>query len=258
MIYVVTHKAFDDSFLDKEHYQVLQVGNGPTIDNSMRDNTGDHIAGKNASYCELTGLYWVWKNGQEAANDFVGLTHYRRYFTTKTEAFLYAYFGKMPSVLSFEKIEEELKQSEIILPTRMKAFHSVEDIYKVEHIGEDIQLLREIILDQCPGYRESFERVMNGREYWYANMMILTKRRLDAYCNWLFPILEALETKIDMNKHNNAYQSRVYGFLAERLLNVWVRHEGLRIKEFPVFNTEIKSETIFIKNWQRIKRLIKG
>ena len=42
------------------------------------DNTGDNISTKNANYCELTGLYWAWKN---ISADYIGLCHYRRYFT---------------------------------------------------------------------------------------------------------------------------------------------------------------------------------
>lgn len=42
------------------------------------DNTGDNISLRNPNYCELTGLYWAWKN---LKCDYIGLCHYRRYFT---------------------------------------------------------------------------------------------------------------------------------------------------------------------------------
>ena len=44
------------------------------------DNTGDNISIKNPHFCELTGLYWAWKNLDA---DYLGLVHYRRYFTRK-------------------------------------------------------------------------------------------------------------------------------------------------------------------------------
>ena len=34
------------------------------------DHTGDNISLKNANYCELTGLYWAWKNLEA---DYIGL-----------------------------------------------------------------------------------------------------------------------------------------------------------------------------------------
>lgn len=51
----------------------------PDVDLGIqRDDTGDNISLKNSSYCELTGMYWAWKNLRGV--DVIGLCHYRRYF----------------------------------------------------------------------------------------------------------------------------------------------------------------------------------
>ena len=76
MIYIAAHKKFNVPQLD--NYAVLQVGaQGKENLGYLQDNTGDNISYKNPNFCELTGLYWIWKNCDD---EYKGLVHYRRYF----------------------------------------------------------------------------------------------------------------------------------------------------------------------------------
>ena len=67
-VVVATHKAFE--MPTDKMYIPLHVGaegktdeNGNALDlGFQKDNTGDNISDKNAQFCELTGLYWAWKN----------------------------------------------------------------------------------------------------------------------------------------------------------------------------------------------------
>ena len=83
-VYVVTHKDFDDSILNDLH-QVIKVGNHLT-DGEVKekgwisDNNGDNISHLNPYYCELTAMYYIWKNIDMDENDIIGLAHYRRLF----------------------------------------------------------------------------------------------------------------------------------------------------------------------------------
>ena len=83
-IIVATHKQFVMP-QDKELYLPIHVGCEGKKDLGFQgDNTGDNISVLNPYYCELTGLYWAWKNLE---CDYLGLVHYRRYFTEKAGSY---------------------------------------------------------------------------------------------------------------------------------------------------------------------------
>ena len=76
-IFIATHKKFDVPM--SKYHVPLHVGREGKEDlGYLGDNTGDNISLKNPNYCELTGLYWIWKNVKDV--DYIGLCHYRRYF----------------------------------------------------------------------------------------------------------------------------------------------------------------------------------
>ena len=96
----------------------MQVGaeGKERIEEYIQDNTGNNISSKNPNFCELTGLYWAWKNLEA---DYIGLVHYRRYFTIqnkipKTEQ------EKFKIVLNQKETEEKLQNVDVILPKKRK------------------------------------------------------------------------------------------------------------------------------------------
>ena len=93
-------------------YLPLHVGaegktdqNGNPLDlGYQKDNTGENISNKNAAYCELTGLYWAWKN---LDTDYTGLAHYRRHFGKKTKA-------PFEGVLTYNELRPMLEKYKIL------------------------------------------------------------------------------------------------------------------------------------------------
>ncbi len=228
-IYIVTHKKIKVPALDG--YEIIQVGTKQNENlGYLRDNTGDNISIKNPNYCELTALYWMWKN---SASNIIGLVHYRRYF------FSNAYSKNINNILNEEEIEKIMQEYDIIIPKENFIYkYNIEEQYKSEHNIEDYIMCKKIIEQNTPEYLEAFD-IVSKRKYFYPyNMFIMKKEKLNEYAEWLFSILFELEKNIDISQYSD-YNKRVYGFLAERLFNVWLeKNNELKIKKNYVNNIE--------------------
>jgi hypothetical protein len=80
------------------------------------------------------------------------------------------------------------------------------------------------------------------------NMMFCRRTLFDDYCAWLFPILFSLEDQVDLTGAND-YQKRLYGFLSERLLNVWMLQNKLSPGYLQVVSTEytMKEHLLYLR-----------
>lgn len=241
-IFIITHKVFDKPLLE-DIYIPFQVGAvyKPEI-GYLRDDTGDNISFKNNSYCELTGLYWIWKNVDD---DIIGLCHYRRYFVTLYGKIMNILWHKSSGFYNKKNISKKLQKCDIIVHNYTFFRTSVKQQYTQGHYLSDLIELEKIIYNYYYEYYSAFKHVMNGHKVRLLNMFIIKKEYLDKYCEWLFTILEILEKKIDICKYDS-YQKRVFGFLAERLLDVWIYKNKLKVKNGYTIN----SERIDWKFWQ--------
>lgn len=250
-IMVATHKAYD--FPNDKGYLPIYVG--AAVNNKelhvQRDDDGENISLLNSGFCEITGLYWLWKNLDA---DVYGLAHYRRYFKSADSSVLL----KGEKVASSKEISEYLDTFDIVLPNKRNYWiESVKSHYANAHNVEDLNKLREVIEDSFPDYVRYFDDVMSGTKLCLFNMFAAKKEVFDGYCDWLFDLLFKLREKVDV-AHYDQYQARVFGFLAERLLNVWVSAniDESKIKYLPVVNLE--GENLFLKGFGLIKRKLKS
>ncbi len=229
MIYIATHKKFNVPNLNG--YCALQVGaEGKEKYGYLRDNIGNHISGKNANYCELTGLYWIWKNTDDS---YKGLVHYRRYFGGNNLS------NKISDICSYEYLLNCLKSVDIVLPYVEYFKQNAKEEILLHCCTEEIfDKLRQIIETKYPDYIETYDRYFNENKASLFNMLFCKREIFDAYCEWLFSILFVLEKQVDLAKLNT-YQQRLYGFLSERLLNVWVIKNKLVVKHLPVIHMEL-------------------
>ena len=81
-------------------------------------------------------------------------------------------------------------------------------------------------------------------------MFIMRHDLLDRYCSWLFDILFELKARLDISGYSD-YDKRVFGFVAERLLDVWLETNHIQYLELPVLHLEsqhwLKKGTAFLK-----------
>ena len=229
-IYVATHKKAE--FPKEKIYKPIRVGSVLNSDDFgyQRDDIGENISNKNKSFCELTSTYWIMKNDK---SDIVGLTHYRRYFFKKHKN------NKLENVLSEQDIREILKDKDIIVPNSTFIIkHNAEKSWEKTHIKKDYDECRKIIAEKYPDYVEAFEQFSKSRFLYICNMFIARKEIFDEYYKWLFDILFELEKRTDISNYDD-YNKRLFGFMSERLFNVWLlKHKELKIQKMPVYNTD--------------------
>jgi hypothetical protein len=196
------------------------------------DDTGENMSEKNPHYCELTVLYWAWKNLKGV--DYIGLDHYRRYFkfSRRSDKNIKDFFltGKD---IDF-KLNRHLGKYDIILAKPSLCTHPLSTDYSIYHYSDDYRLFKKTIKDLFPDYFSSFCDIMEyNNKISRFNMFITRWEIFDDYCKWLFPILEELEKVIDISRYS-VYQARVLAFMAERLLNIYVLEKKLKVKYYPV------------------------
>lgn len=223
-VIVATHKEY--VFPRDNCYVPIQVGKD--LNNKLNiqgDNSGDNISSKNRTFCELTALYWAWKNHFFLDCTYVGLVHYRRYFAGR-EIIL-----KDKRIASERELLTLLKSCDCIVPKKRNyCIESVYEHYKNAHYIKDLDLVRDIIGKYYPDYLYSFDSVMNGKKLSLFNMFIMKRDLFYHYCEWVFDILFKLESRIELCNYTD-YQKRVFGFIAERLFNVYLLKNCILIKE---------------------------
>lgn len=231
-VFVVTHKHVDQRVTLKP-YSYIGVGeNGNKLDCEYCDSTGVNISEKNPYYCELTALYWIWKNYQ-LNEDYYGLCHYRRFFTNS------AFSNSNAHILNEKQISHYLQSYDIILPIEYHWKKSVGENYSSNGAGKakDLNLLLDVMTARYPEYLEDAKKVLESNHASYCNMFIMNSKFFSPYCEWLFNLLNDLEGKIDCSNYN-VQEKRVFGYLSEIMINIWAIHNQLKIKHLPIAYTD--------------------
>lgn len=239
-ILVCCHKK--DIFAKEEPYFPIQVGKAlSTVDLGIKgDDTGDNISIKNSSYCELSGMYWAWKNLKGV--DVIGLCHYRRYFDFHKQCRKVLPYTSFNSS-SFDGIDlsvpdnviKEAAEGKIYIAKPRNYRYNLMVEYCTSHISDDYRVLRQVIKESQPADIQEafFQTFYQNNKLSHFNMFLMNWKEFDAYCSWLFPILGEVERRTDIS-HYSPIQKRIYGYMSERLLNVWLYNRKKSVEKVQV------------------------
>lgn len=232
-IFTMTHKQFEVP--SDRLYEPLHVGREGREDLGYRaDNTGEHISGWNCYYSELTGFYWLWKNYHET--EYIGTCHYRRYLLNEQE--------KIFTEAEYLKL---LEKYDLITTKRVLLNNSYYFGFSANHNIHALDVTGEVIKELYPEHYDTFLRLVNAPETYFGNIIVTSKALFDEYCDWLFSIFFEVQKRIDMETDEDEYHKRVFGFISEFLLLVWVTVKKLKVYECKVGMIGEKAETREIK-----------
>lgn len=205
-------KALEEPYDLAEYEKRIQVGAALTdqrLENAAYDDIGDNISEKNRQYCELTGLYWIWKHATE---DYVGLCHYRRHF-----------------ILPDHWVERmEQNSIDVILPVPLYVAPNLEDNFRGRHAAREWDCMMQYLQSKLPEDYERAREFFQGNLYSPCNMLIARRQVLDELCKWLFPILDAVVK--ECGTEEDKYENRYPGFLSERLITYYFESKRQQYK----------------------------
>lgn len=172
---------------------------------------GDNIDFLNPWYCELTGLYYLWKHVDD---DIVGLEHYRRYFVNSKN-----------KLLSESEIREILKDNDVICKKWVFKEHNETCTLTPWIRGGNLHYLIDFVnkIDDIQLKNFINEKLKTNPYLYQCNMFIAKKEIIDKYCNWFFDICFNLKS-IEFKNHD-----RGIGFIAEALFGLWLEYNNHKI-----------------------------
>ncbi len=181
------------------------------------------------------------------------MVHYRRYFARRMPG-----GRKFDRIASGTEIHAALEKAPVILPKKRNYWiETTYTQYIHAHHKEDLDAVQSILAEKYAAYLPAYAAVMGRTSGHRFNMFVMRRDILDAYCTWLFDVLAEAEKRIDADRYD-AYNGRVYGFLAERLLDVWMETNHIAYTELPVVFLEnqhwLKKGTAFLSRKIRYRR----
>jgi hypothetical protein len=181
------------------------------------DNTGINISRKNVNYCELTALYWLWKNVLNNTGtdlEYAGLFQYRRILDISDDDIKRIWENDVDAVLPFPMLHEP----------DIREHHT-------RYVSDgDWDAMLQALGELQPEYARAFDGIFSQPYFYNYNIIIARKRVLSDYCEWLFPILERVEGLSVPKGSERA--DRYIGYLGENLMTLYFMYNRDRLNIF--------------------------
>ena len=258
-LYIITHKDFKNDITNK-FYKIL-CDNPKQLNSSypleiIFSNKGNELYSRKKGYSEGSKMFYIWKQykNKKITSKYVGFNHYRRIFS---------FVNDIPN------LEKIFKNYDVILNNHVILNMTIKEQYYENHNGDDIESVLNIIKEKFPEYYKSALKVLNSTKIYFCNIFIMKSDDFIKYGNFVFPTLLEFDKKYKfkndkdvknyvktinkykkINIYNKTYeniiseQSRLEGYLLERLSNIFYYHHFKKIYEVRF---QSKSKRIFIK-----------
>jgi len=262
--YIVSHKEFSE--YETKYSETIWVG--PLgEDKTLNDRGTNSIWRKNSSYCELTALHKIWKSLAEDELQ-IGFSHYRRQLLLKkviNEEKL-AGGNSKTAILPVSEISNEkfvcldvdelqnLSRFDIVLPFEESIQESVKQHFLSKHGSKSWDLMIGVL--ERNGENDILNLLLDDQNQMsrWGNLFLLQKSFLKDLCEWLFPLLEEMES--GAKKVSDFNDDRIYGFLAERMFSAYFNflireNSDLKVLERPTLLIDFENQDL----WDRIKNI---
>ena len=242
---LVTYKG-RHKIIESDIFTPIQTGRAiadEVFDEMIGDDTGDNISHLNSYYCEMSAIYWAWKNYEQLGNlEYIGFMHYRRHllfnpkvkFSNDVIKYKKIDDDYLTNALSEREISQYLDRYDVLAGQYYTTDKSIETQYAQHHSRKDFLITEEIIKKNYPDYYNTFLKCKKSKSGYYLNMFVMPKHMFFEYCEFIFSVLFECMNQFDMEGRNE-YQRRL--FISERLTNVFLEKkkiEGVRVKDLPV------------------------
>lgn len=125
---------------------------------------------------------------------------------------------------------------DVVLPRKIKfRFMTMKENFILNHNYDDWNIFKNITIKKYPLLKQSLEVAENLKSFYAFNMFIMKKKLYIEFMEMMFNILFEMEKTVNLENKND-YQKRLFGFVSERFLNIFIIYKMsiLKIKELDV------------------------